>query len=194
MSTDQQSYPRLANHSMTEESARPGTCRSKVGCDAMDDPCTNRIVPLVVTGSSAHFSNRKSLTSPRLVQCSVATTRSATGAIAFTSFMIVYLSRDPVPSRSLKYFVELSLHPRRILFNLVVVDRHRLDVGEVGTAGRGSDVDPGGVAAVLGEEFLRRVAQHEFGEQLGCVRVGRALHDRRRRGNDQRAVAWIDGD
>ena len=30
--------PCLANQSMTEESGRPGTLRSKVGCEAMDEP------------------------------------------------------------------------------------------------------------------------------------------------------------
>ena len=52
-------------------SGRPGTCRSKVGCEAIDEPCTNRIVPMVFAGSPAHFSNRNSFTPPSLlVQCS----------------------------------------------------------------------------------------------------------------------------
>src|SRR6059058_2524638 len=41
MSTHQQTKPRRANQSMTDESARPGTVRSKVGCEAIDEPCTN---------------------------------------------------------------------------------------------------------------------------------------------------------
>src|SRR5271169_541438 len=56
---------------MAEESGRPGTCRSKVGCEAMDEPCTNRMVPMLFAGSPAHFSNRNSFTPPSLlVQCS----------------------------------------------------------------------------------------------------------------------------
>src|SRR6266436_6110041 len=69
MSTDQVSKPRAANQSMTEESGRPGTCRSKVGCDAIDEPCTNRMVP-AFSGSADRFSHRNSRTSPLLVQCS----------------------------------------------------------------------------------------------------------------------------
>src|SRR6185295_6805807 len=51
----------------------PGTSRSKVGCEAIDDPCTKRIVPLGAEGW--RFRQRKSRISPslvgRLVQCSV---------------------------------------------------------------------------------------------------------------------------
>src|SRR5579885_1302592 len=72
MSTHQQSKPRLAKKSIAEESGRPGTCRSKVGCEAIDDPCTNRIVPRLLAGSPRHFSNRNSLAAPPslVVQCS----------------------------------------------------------------------------------------------------------------------------
>src|SRR5471032_889111 len=71
MSTHQQSNPRRAKWSIAEESGRPGTCRSKVGCEAMDEPCTNRMVPMLLAGSPAHFSNRNSFTPPSLVvQCS----------------------------------------------------------------------------------------------------------------------------
>src|SRR5262245_55100358 len=69
MSTDQVSKPRAAKKSMTDESERPGTCRSKVGCDAMDEPCTNRMVPSF-SGAGERFSHMKSLTSPFCVQCS----------------------------------------------------------------------------------------------------------------------------
>src|SRR6185437_10256001 len=56
---------------MAEESGRPVTCRSKVGCEAIDEPCTNRIVPMLFAGSPAHFSNMNSFTPPSLVvQCS----------------------------------------------------------------------------------------------------------------------------
>src|SRR5579862_9043554 len=70
MSTHQQSKPRAANQSITELSGRPGTCRSKVGCEAMDEPCTNRMVPAGPDGSGAYFSNRNRRTSPFWVQCS----------------------------------------------------------------------------------------------------------------------------
>src|SRR5229473_3673928 len=70
MSAHQQSKPRAANQSITELSGRPGTCRSKVGCDAMDEPCTNRMVPAGPEGSPAYFSNRNRRTSPFWVQCS----------------------------------------------------------------------------------------------------------------------------
>src|SRR6185295_2124918 len=65
----QVSKPRPANHSIAEESGRPGTCRSKVGCDAIEEPCTKRIVPLAFP--CAFFSQRKSRTSPFWVQCSM---------------------------------------------------------------------------------------------------------------------------
>jgi hypothetical protein len=51
--------------------ARPGTCRSNVGCDAIDEPWTNRIVPFASRGSTALFRHRNSRTSPLRVQCSV---------------------------------------------------------------------------------------------------------------------------
>src|SRR5262245_17031624 len=66
----QVSKPRAANQSITDESARPGTRRSKVGCEAMDEPCTNRIVPLGAPPGAA-FCQRQSLTSPLRVQCSM---------------------------------------------------------------------------------------------------------------------------
>src|SRR5262245_23766595 len=56
---------------MAENSLRPGTCRSKVGCEAIDEPCTNKMVPRVCAGSPAYFSHMNSFTSlPLLVQCS----------------------------------------------------------------------------------------------------------------------------
>src|SRR5215470_12227877 len=73
---------------MTDESGRPGTCRSKVGCEAMDEPCTNRMVPAVLAGSPAHLFHMNSFTSlPLLVQCSVPATRNcsfmATTSVSF---------------------------------------------------------------------------------------------------------------
>src|SRR5258707_714745 len=77
MSTHQVSYPRAAKKSITEESGRPGTCRSNVGCEAMDDPCTNKIRPAGPDGSPAFLFHRNSFTPPFLVvQCSVPVIRS----------------------------------------------------------------------------------------------------------------------
>src|SRR3954462_8465067 len=66
MSTHQVSKPRSANQSMTEEYGRPGTCRSNVGCPAMEEPCTNRIVPRGFAPAVA-FCHRKRRTAPSLV-------------------------------------------------------------------------------------------------------------------------------
>src|SRR5215210_3950676 len=66
----QVSKPRSANHSITEEFGLPGTCRSKVGCEAIDEPCTKRRVAFSAPAAEGLF-QRKSLTSPLRVQCSV---------------------------------------------------------------------------------------------------------------------------
>src|SRR6266702_2059830 len=77
MSTLQQAKPRRANQSITDESGRPGTVRSNVGCEAIDEPWTNRIAGLP-SGESTYFSQRKSRTSPSGVrfdvQCSTPVT------------------------------------------------------------------------------------------------------------------------
>src|SRR5438046_9185022 len=65
----QGSEPRSAKYSMADEFGRPGTCRSNVGCEAIDEPCTNRIVPFFPP-PGARFSHRNRLASPFLVQCS----------------------------------------------------------------------------------------------------------------------------
>src|SRR3954469_11282574 len=65
----QVSKPRSANHSMAEECGRPGTCRSKVGCEAIDEPCTKRMVPRA--SPCRGLFQRKSLTSPLRTQCSL---------------------------------------------------------------------------------------------------------------------------
>src|SRR5215470_3905863 len=108
MSTHQVSKPRAAKKSIAEESARPGTCRSKVGCEAMEEPCTNRMRPAGPAGSPACLFHRKSFTSaPLPVQCSVPAIRNC-------SFM------DPDPPCSLRLdgirlddfgpFLDLGLH------------------------------------------------------------------------------------
>src|SRR5438105_4987757 len=77
MSTHQQTKPCFANQSITDESARPGTTRSNVGCDAIDEPCTNSTAGLS-SGAPAYFSHRKSRTAPLCAQCSVPVTISLT--------------------------------------------------------------------------------------------------------------------
>src|SRR6185295_949574 len=69
MSTDQQTKPRRANQSIADESGRPGTVRSNVGCDAIDEPWTNSTAGFP-SGVPANFSHRNRRTSPLLVQCS----------------------------------------------------------------------------------------------------------------------------
>src|SRR5436305_8544617 len=71
MSTGQGAEPCRAKTSIADEFGRAGTSRSKVGCDAIDEPWTNRIVALVLAGSTACLFHRNSFTSPLLVQCSV---------------------------------------------------------------------------------------------------------------------------
>src|SRR5436305_352393 len=83
MSTVQQTKPRRANQSMTDESARPGTLRSKVGCEAIDEPCTNSTAGLP-SGEPTNFSHRNRRTSCLCVQCSTPVTGSSVaGACAF---------------------------------------------------------------------------------------------------------------
>src|SRR3954469_4248915 len=66
----QVSKPRSANHSITEECGRPGTSRSKVGCEAIEEPCTKKSVAFGAPAADG-LCQRKSLTSPLRVQCSV---------------------------------------------------------------------------------------------------------------------------
>src|ERR1700675_4838664 len=89
MSTHQHTKPRCATQSMTDESGRPGTLRSNVGCEAIDEPCTNRTAGLPA-GESTYFSQRKRRTSPSdvdlRVQCSTPVTRASEGVVR--SFML----------------------------------------------------------------------------------------------------------
>src|SRR5215813_11845965 len=90
MSTHQVSKPRRAKKSMTEESARPGTCRSKVGCEAMDEPCTNKILPAGPEGSPACLFHRNRRTSlPLSVQCSSPRMTAAGEIGLFTGRLLV---------------------------------------------------------------------------------------------------------
>src|SRR6266571_2351170 len=94
MSTHQHAKPRRANQSITDESARPGTERSNVGCDAIDEPCTNRTAGLP-SGESRYFSQRKRRTSPLFVQCS----RPGTGVYKESAGVVM---EEPF-SRALQY-------------------------------------------------------------------------------------------
>src|SRR5215475_5854345 len=54
----------------------------------MDDPWTNKIVPMLFAGSRAYFSNRKSFTPPSLVvQCSSLFTAAAGLIISFITHL-----------------------------------------------------------------------------------------------------------
>src|SRR4051812_12679053 len=64
--------PRCANQSIADESGRPGTFRSNVGCEAMEEPCTKSTVGRLLLASPTYFSHRNSRTSPLRVQCSCA--------------------------------------------------------------------------------------------------------------------------
>src|SRR5215470_6062286 len=114
MSTSQQSNPSLAKWSIAEESGRPGTCRSKVGCAAIDEPCTNRIVPMLLAGSPAHFSNRNSFTPPSLVvQWSSPLTATVGLLISFITSPVLMISVDrlnAVGLDDLRPFCDLSFH------------------------------------------------------------------------------------
>src|SRR5450755_177612 len=83
MSTLQHTNPLRANQSMTDESGLPGTLRSNVGCDAIDEPCTNRIAGLPAD-EPTNFSHRKSFTPPLRVQCSAPVT-GVSAAAAFAA-------------------------------------------------------------------------------------------------------------
>src|ERR1043165_1997945 len=67
MSTHQQTNPRRANQSIADESGRPGTVRSNVGCEAIEEPCTKSSAGLP-SGAPTNFSQRKRRTSPSAVR------------------------------------------------------------------------------------------------------------------------------
>src|SRR2546423_14621981 len=93
MSTHQQTKPRRANQSIADESGRPGTARSNVGCEAIDEPWTKRMAGFA-SGASTYFSQRKSRTSPSDVcfcaQCSVPVT---------VALVIVMRSKEAIAER-----------------------------------------------------------------------------------------------
>src|SRR5512135_3838343 len=94
MSTHQQAKPRRANQSITDESGRPGTCRSNVGCEAIDEPCTKSATGLP-SGEPANFSHRNRRTSPLFVQCSTPSTGASVAKALAAEVIAVRSSVDP---------------------------------------------------------------------------------------------------
>src|SRR6476646_11414010 len=92
MSTLQQTKPRLANQSITDESGLPGTARSNVGCDAIDEPCTKSNTGLSA-GDPTNFSHMKSRMPFFEASCSTPCTASPATATAstdeFTDLLLV---------------------------------------------------------------------------------------------------------
>src|SRR5258706_3761081 len=87
MSTHQQTKPRRANQSITDESGRPGTVRSNVGCEAIDEPCTKSTAGLP-SGEPTNFSHRKRRTSPSEVGFVVQWSTPITGSCAMVSWLM----------------------------------------------------------------------------------------------------------
>src|SRR6478672_5007751 len=112
MSTHQQAKPRRANQSIAEDSGRPGTVKSKVGCDAIDEPWTKRIAGFP-SGDPTNFSHMKRRTSPSgvlfVVQCST----PVTGLSVIASRSVIGESRwVAMESRSIDLRAGLADHSR----------------------------------------------------------------------------------
>src|SRR5260221_6495025 len=97
MSTHQVSKPRAANQSMAE--GLPGTCRSKSGVDASDEPCTKRMVPRALTG--ARFSHRNRRLAPFPVQCAVPADLLVSSCMRFISPSLAFAALGMLPLASL---------------------------------------------------------------------------------------------
>src|SRR5665213_228401 len=87
MSTHHATKPRRANQSITDESGRPGTARSNVGCDAIDEPCTNSTAGLP-SGVPTYFSHRNRRTPPLRVQCATPVTAALESSVAFCIVLV----------------------------------------------------------------------------------------------------------
>src|SRR5260221_13372856 len=86
----QVSKPLAANQSITEESGRPGTFRSKVGCEAIEEPCTKSTVPRLCAPAAGSFCQRNSrtLSLPLLTPCSFSDSAArAFDAGCFTAYL-----------------------------------------------------------------------------------------------------------
>src|SRR3546814_1350094 len=116
MSTHQVSCPCTAKKFIAELNGRPSTWRSKVGVEAIEEPCTKSTVPFLspgpFEGAPTYFSQRKSFTSsPFFVQCSSPTTSfSVACAVIYGTFLPCIRLIAPVAPPDL--IVTLRLEPR----------------------------------------------------------------------------------
>src|SRR5215471_18771710 len=146
MSTHQQTKPRLANQSITEESARPGTIRSNVGCEAIDEPWTKRTAGFP-SGVPTNFSQRKRGTSASsvvfVVQCSTPVMpASVIAARSFIASLLSFLPLDRCQARSIDLRARLAYDFRPAL--LLLAEEHAEFRGR-----RPYDLDPGRAQSVL---------------------------------------------
>src|SRR6185436_6735972 len=168
MSSAQVSKPRAANQSITEESGRPGTVRSKVGCPAIEEPCTNRMVPFVAWPEGGAFCHRKSLTSPFFVQCStplmrvlvsIALWSSGKAATYCTHILCKNPPRlrrgGPMPVGTLDTFPKLLLHHAATRGARPAIREKDLGIWQTWTWQRFAD-EVRALAAGLQTEGLRR--------------------------------------
>src|SRR6476646_1057610 len=152
MSTHQQAKPRRANQSITEESRRPGTVKSKVGWDAIEEPWTKRIADFP-SADPTNFSHMNRRTSPSgvlfVVQCST----PVTGASVIASRSVIGESRwfdDRMASRSIDLRAGLAEHSRP---ELLLRAEESAELGRC----RADDLDAGGghVALYVGQREHR---------------------------------------
>src|SRR5213593_311356 len=133
MSTHQLTNPRRANQSITEESGRPGTARSNVGCDAIDEPCTNSTAGFP-SGESTYFSHKNRRTSPLCAQCPT----PVTGAPAANACVVIAVPlRRCQSGRSIDFSASFPDDLRPSLFF------HPKERAELGRC-RAHDLDAGG--------------------------------------------------
>src|SRR4029079_9468746 len=99
MSTHQQAKPPRGHQSMTDESGRPGTVRSNVGCEAIDEPWTNSTAGFP-SGEPAYFSHRKRRAAPSGVSFVVQCSTPVTGASVRSFFVVIASSLPKVGSET----------------------------------------------------------------------------------------------
>src|SRR3546814_7931138 len=116
MSTHQVSCPCTAKKFIAELNGRPSTWRSKVGVEAIEEPCTKSPVhflsPGPFEGAPTYFSQRKIFTSsPLFGQCSSPTTSfSVACAVIYGTFLACIRLLAPVAPPPL--IVTPGLDPR----------------------------------------------------------------------------------
>src|SRR5688500_18787110 len=161
MSMHQVSKPRSANHSITDECARPGTERSKVGWLAIDEPCTKRIVPLGVSPVRGDSCQIQSLTSPLRVHCSVPVmqVRWSIAGVMYPFFMQesagLGARRRPMPIGPLDTFPKLLMHHAQARGARPAIREKDLGIWQTWTWKRFAD-EARALAAGLHAEGLRR--------------------------------------